>query len=152
MAKSNITTSNNNSKTSKKTTVSKTTVAFVSTSNDNKKAPKGKLTVTPPTKTPVSIDVAPASIEKVSATSTKTKGSGSNQLGKKRGTYTNNIWVLEYKNQNEKTFTPDLFDGIFESRDLGREAVQVARDYARNEKLNETYRLAKYVLASVDHS
>ena len=99
---------------------------------------KGELTVnmTSPT---------PAPTTTFSLNDNKKVGSGANQAGKKRGSYTNNLWVVESSNDGKKWIPDEL---VFVSRDSARSKVN---DY-RNNYSDERFRVAKYVFTAVDKS
>lgn len=116
-----------------KNTKSKEPVASV---KFNKK--KGELTVNMTSSTP-----APTTT--FSLNDNKKVGSGANQAGKKRGNYSNNLWVIESSDDGKK-WNPDEI--VFASRDSAREKANSYRYIYPDER----FRVAKYVFTAVDKS
>lgn len=83
----------------------------------------------------------------VTAPVTKTTGSGSNQAGKKRGAYSQNLWAIEFRDGNKYLAEPNE---VYLSRDDAREALDFFRG-EENYKKGDA-RLAKYTFNRADHS
>jgi hypothetical protein len=131
MAKS--TNTNTNSKTKKSTTPTEDTLIYSTTTTNTKKKPTTVKAASTQKTTPV-----PVTINKT--------GSGSNQAGKKRGQYTNNLWFVESSEDGKKWVVEQEF---FESRDEARDAVI---DRFRGQYPDERFRVAKYVFNNIDRS
>ncbi len=140
--------SNNNSKTS----TTKTTVnpPVTKVTNDNSKK---KNTTTLNTK---SVDTFFNDLSKQlgtkvtttqTATVTKSNGSGGNQAGKKRGSYSQNLWAIEFREGDKYLAHPHE---VYVSRDEAREALDFFRGETNYKKGNA--RLAKYTFNRADHS
>ena len=78
---------------------------------------------------------------------TKNTGSGSNQLGKKRGSYAQNLWAIEFRVGDKYLASPIE---VYLSRDDAREALNFFRGESNYQKGDA--RLAKYTFSRADHS
>jgi hypothetical protein len=142
---------NNNSKTTK--TVEP--VIKTPTKNDNSKK---KGTSTTNTK---SADSFPNDLSKQVGTkmttaqtvTTKTTGTGSGQTGKKRGSYSQNLWAIEFREGGEGSdkYLADPNE-VYVTRDEARDALaDVRKGYFGPLKRGDA-RLAKYTFTRVDQS
>jgi hypothetical protein len=125
---------------SKKKATTSTTPSVTTKLSKNKK--EITLTIEPVVAGPLNAPVT-FSIDK------KNSGSGSGQAGKKRGSYTQNLWALEFRDGNK--FVPEA-EQVYLTRDEARDAlIDTRRGYYGNVKRGDV-RLAKYTLSRVDHA
>lgn len=137
---------NTNSKTKTLEPVSKTPVK-----NDNSKK---KGTSTKNTKSADSFlnDLSKQLGTKVTTTqtaTTKTTGTGSGQTGKKRGSYSQNLWALEFREGDSYSADPRE---VYLTRDEAREALADVRNGFYGTYTKGDARLAKYTFTRVDQS
>lgn len=144
---------NTNTNSKKNTKSVEDTVLYATTANKNtkKKTTKPTTFVGSNTKSTKSTTTATDTTKKVTASAVTTSlndnkktGSGGNQIGKKRGSYSKNLWLVLSSQDGKKW---DVEQEFFESRDEAREAMVVR---FRGQYPNEKFRLAKYVFSSVD--
>lgn len=141
------------SKTQKTTNTSKTVTSTKTTPVNN----NSKVATTSTKKTTPTLDKVVAAIltgntnTKTTTTTTKKMPpthSAYNQLGKKRGSYSQNIWVIE-ASEDGKKWSPSADSYTFyKSRDEAREDVISLR----SDDVAVRFRVAKYTFTAVSHS
>ena len=151
---------NNNSKTTK--TVEPVTKTLVKNENSKKKA----TTSTTPSittklsnnKKEITLTIEPVVAGPLNAPVTfsidkKTNGSGSGQAGKKRGTYSQNLWALEFREGGEGSnkFLANVGE-VYATRDAARDALADVRNGFYGTYTKGDVRLAKYTFTRVDQS